>query len=109
MRIVSLLPSATEILFDLGAGDDVVGVTVECDYPPQARTRRIVSTSALPDDLSAADIDAAVARALADGEDHTSIGVLGAAAHRGEAAAGLTSRLTTRLSSVQESVAGRPS
>ena len=45
MRIVSLLPSATEILFALGAGDDVVGVTFECDYPLQARSRRIVSTS----------------------------------------------------------------
>ena len=45
MRIVSLLPSTTEILFALGAEDDVVGVTFECDFPPQARSRRIVSTS----------------------------------------------------------------
>ena len=37
MRIVSLLPSTTEILFDLGAGDDVVGVTFECDHPAEAR------------------------------------------------------------------------
>jgi iron complex transport system substrate-binding protein len=36
MRIASLLPSATEILFGIGAGDEVVGVTHECDYPPQA-------------------------------------------------------------------------
>jgi iron complex transport system substrate-binding protein len=34
MRIASLLPSATEILFAIGAGRDVVGVTHECDYPP---------------------------------------------------------------------------
>ena len=40
MRIVSLLPSTTEILFAIGAGDDVVGVTFECDYPEEARTRR---------------------------------------------------------------------
>ncbi|MGI8685326.1 MAG: cobalamin-binding protein, partial [Acidimicrobiales bacterium] len=46
MRIVSLLPSATEILFALGLGDEVVGVTFECDHPPEARSRRIVSTSA---------------------------------------------------------------
>jgi iron complex transport system substrate-binding protein len=44
-RIVSLLPSATEILFALGLGDEVVGVTFECDEPPAARTTRIVSTS----------------------------------------------------------------
>ncbi len=69
MRIVSLLPSATEILFALGAGDDVVGVTFECDHPPQARTRRIVSTSGLPEGLTPAGIDAAVAAAVARGEE----------------------------------------
>ncbi|PZS32640.1 MAG: cobalamin-binding protein [Pseudonocardiales bacterium] len=69
MRIVSLLPSATEILFGLGAGAEVVGVTFECDYPEQARTRRIVSTSALPEGLTASQIDAAVTARLAAGED----------------------------------------
>ena len=49
MRIVSLLPSTTEILFDLGAGDHVVGVTFECDHPAEARSRTIVSTSAMPE------------------------------------------------------------
>jgi iron complex transport system substrate-binding protein len=52
VRIVSLLPSTTEILFAIGAGDDVVGVTFECDFPADARTRRIVSTSAMPEGLS---------------------------------------------------------
>jgi len=69
VRIVSLLPSATEILFDLGAGDDVVGVTFECDHPVEARSRRIVSTSALPEGLPPAEIDAAVSARLAAGED----------------------------------------
>jgi iron complex transport system substrate-binding protein len=69
VRIVSLLPSTTEILFAIGAGGDVVGVTFECDYPPEARSRRIVSTSALPSELSAAEIDTAVSAALARGED----------------------------------------
>lgn len=69
MRIVSLLPSATEMLFALGAGDDVVGVTFECDHPPEARDRRVVSTSALPEGLSSAEIDAAVSARLAGGED----------------------------------------
>ena len=69
MRVVSLLPSTTEILFAIGAGGDVVGVTFECDYPPEACSRRIVSTSALPSELSAAEIDTAVSAALARGED----------------------------------------
>ncbi|TWP33971.1 ABC transporter substrate-binding protein [Leekyejoonella antrihumi] len=70
MRVVSLLPSATEILFAVGAGADVVGVTFECDEPPSARrTAQIVSTSALPEGLSPAQIDAAVSAKLAAGED----------------------------------------
>jgi iron complex transport system substrate-binding protein len=69
MRIVSLLPSTTEILFDIGAGADVVGVTFECDHPAEARTRRIVSTSAMPEGLAPSEIDAFVARAMRAGED----------------------------------------
>ncbi len=69
MRIVSLLPSATEILFALGAGDHVVGVTFECDHPPEARSRRIVSTSALPEGLTPREIDDLVAARMAAGED----------------------------------------
>lgn len=69
MRIVSLLPSTTEILFAIGAGPDVVGVTFECDFPAEARTRTIVSTSALPEGLTPAEIDAFVSAAMADGED----------------------------------------
>ncbi|WP_255947411.1 ABC transporter substrate-binding protein [Streptomyces odontomachi] len=71
MRIVSLLPSATEILFAVGAGDDVVGVTFECDHPPEARSRRIVSTSALPEGgrASPAEIDRLVTERMAAGED----------------------------------------
>lgn len=69
MRVVSLLPSTTEILFALGAGDDVVGVTFECDFPPEARDRTIVSTSAMPDGLTPAEIDAYVVGAMSRGED----------------------------------------
>jgi len=69
MRIVSLLPSTTEILFGIGAGDDVVGVTFECDYPVEARSRQIVSTSAMPEGLGPREIDEFVAAALARGED----------------------------------------
>jgi iron complex transport system substrate-binding protein len=69
VRIVSLLPSTTEILFAIGAGDDVVGVTFECDYPPEARDRRIVSTSAMPEGLTPVEIDAYVVQAMSRGED----------------------------------------
>lgn len=69
MRIVSLLPSTTEILFAIGAGDDVVGVTFECDFPAEARTRQIVSTSAMPEGLTPAEIDDFVVQAVAAGED----------------------------------------
>lgn len=64
-----MLPSTTEILFAIGAGDDVVGVTFECDTPAEARTRRIVSTSAMPEGLTPAEIDAYVVDAVARGED----------------------------------------
>ncbi len=69
MRIVSLLPSTTEILFAIGAGDDVVGVTFECDFPAEARRRPIVSTSAMPEGLGPREIDDFVAAALRRGDD----------------------------------------
>ena len=69
MRIVSLLPSATEILFMLGLGDQVVGVTFECDFPIEARGKRIVSTSALPAGLTPDQIDRVVKERMAAGED----------------------------------------
>jgi iron complex transport system substrate-binding protein len=62
MKIVSLLPSATEIVYALGHGDDLVGVTDECDFPPDAVTKPVVSRSALPQGrpLTSREIDAAV-------------------------------------------------
>ena len=69
VRVVSLLPSATEIVFALGRGDDLVGVTFECDFPPEARSRRVVSTSALPEGLSPGEIDSVVSERIAAGED----------------------------------------
>jgi iron complex transport system substrate-binding protein len=47
MKIASLLPSATEIVYALGLGDDLVGVTDECDFPPAAVTKPVISRSAL--------------------------------------------------------------
>ncbi|MBV8149969.1 MAG: ABC transporter substrate-binding protein [Candidatus Eremiobacteraeota bacterium] len=57
MRIVSLLPSATEILFAIGAGDQVAGVTHECDFPREATERPALTSSLLPAELDAAGID----------------------------------------------------
>src|SRR2546429_9400111 len=57
MRICSFLPSATEILFALGLGDSVVGVTFECDYPAEARSKAIVVYTKLPPGLPEREID----------------------------------------------------
>lgn len=68
MRIVSLVPHATELLFALGLGDDVVGVTHECDYPPEALDRLPVTRNVLPEGLGPAEIDAAVRERTERGE-----------------------------------------
>lgn len=68
MRIASLVPSATEMLFALGLGDDVVGVTHECDYPPEATVRPRLTRSVLPPGLTAAEIDAAVHEIVGRGQ-----------------------------------------
>lgn len=70
IKIVSLLPSATEIVFALGLGDSLVGVSFECDHPPEARTKPIVSGTALPTEqpLTASEIDAAVSTMVAASE-----------------------------------------
>lgn len=68
MRIVSLVPHATELLFELGLGPEVVGVTHECDHPPAARGLTQVTRDVLPGGLSAAEIDAAVRERTLAGE-----------------------------------------
>src|SRR5881396_527835 len=66
MRIVSLLPSATEIVYALGLGDYLVGVTHECDWPPEARTVQVVSYPALPPVAEPAEIDRLDTDAIGD-------------------------------------------
>jgi iron complex transport system substrate-binding protein len=68
MRIVSLIPSATEMLFALGLGPDVIAVTHECDYPPAARELPKVTRDVLPEGLTSAQIDAAVKEHTLAGE-----------------------------------------
>lgn len=67
MRIISLLPSATEIIYALELGDSLVGVTHECDYPAAAKTKPIVTRSVLDhSDATSAEIDHAVSHQLAN-------------------------------------------
>jgi iron complex transport system substrate-binding protein len=68
MRIVSLVPHATELLYALGLGPEVVGVTHECDYPLEALKVTRVTRDVLPEGLSAAEIDAAVREQTLNGE-----------------------------------------
>lgn len=67
-RIVSFLPSATEMACALGLEDQLVGITHECDYPPSVTGKPIVVRNALPvEEMSQSEIDAAVATRLRDG------------------------------------------
>lgn len=68
MRIVSLVPSATELLFALGLDAEVIAVTHECDHPPAARERPKVTRDALPPGLTSGQIDAAVRARTQHGE-----------------------------------------
>jgi iron complex transport system substrate-binding protein len=68
MRIVSLVPSATEMLFALGLGAEVVAVTHECDYPPAASELPKVTRDVLPPGLTSSQIDAAVKQRTLEGE-----------------------------------------
>jgi iron complex transport system substrate-binding protein len=67
MRIASLVPSATEMLFALGLGDDVGGVTHECDYPAAAKELPQLTATVLPPGLDAGAIDVAVKKVVGEG------------------------------------------
>jgi iron complex transport system substrate-binding protein len=64
VRICSLLPSATEIVFALGEGSSLVGVTHECDFPPKTSQIPKVTRSNIPGGISSREIDSAVSQAL---------------------------------------------
>jgi iron complex transport system substrate-binding protein len=68
MRIASLVPSSTEMLFALGLGEQTVGVTHECDYPEAAASLPHLTATVLPEGLSAGEIDAAVKRIVGEGK-----------------------------------------
>ena len=73
MRIVSLLPSATELLFALGFDREVVGVSHECDFPEQARGKRVVIQSRIPHGTAPAEIDRLVREFVSRGESLYSV------------------------------------
>jgi len=69
MRICSLLPGATEIAFSLGLENQIVGVTHECDFPPEAKQKRVIVRSAIdPRRMTSKEIDAKVAELLQAGK-----------------------------------------
>ncbi|MBI2363685.1 MAG: cobalamin-binding protein [Deltaproteobacteria bacterium] len=69
MRICSLIPAATEIAFALGLGDALVGVTHECDYPPEAKQKPVVVRSMIdPARMTSGEIDREVAEVLQSGK-----------------------------------------
>ena len=68
-RIVSFLPSATEMACALGLTDQLLGITHECDYPPQIMGKPVVVRNVLPiESMSQAEIDVAVTQRLRDGQ-----------------------------------------
>jgi iron complex transport system substrate-binding protein len=70
MRIVSFLPSATETLYELGAGSQIVGVTHECKFPPQVKEKpQVIRSSFDPSQMTARDIDNKVVELLRSGND----------------------------------------
>ncbi len=69
VRVCSLLPSATEIVASLGVADHLVGVSEECDWPPEVRGLPVVTASRVdPAELSSGEIDAAVRAAVTEGQ-----------------------------------------
>ncbi len=66
LRLLSLLPSATEIIYALGAESSLVGLTHECDYPPAAASRDRVTSSTITPDMPSDLIDDLVRSQLAD-------------------------------------------
>ena len=70
MRIVSFLPSATETLYELGAGSQIVGVTHECKYPPQAGKKpRVIRSSFDPGQMTGREIDNKIVELMHSGKD----------------------------------------
>ena len=71
-RIISFLPSATEMVYALGLGDSLMGVTHECDYPSEARSKPVVVSNVLPiERMTQQEIDIAVSERMRAGFAYT--------------------------------------
>jgi len=69
-RIVSFLPSSTEILYEIGAGSQIVGVTHECKYPDDARMKsRVINSSFDASKMNSKDIDQKIVELMQSGRD----------------------------------------
>ena len=69
MKIVSFLPAATEMACALGLADSIVGITHECDYPPEIKSKPVVVRAVLPlERMSQSEIDRAVAERIRNGQ-----------------------------------------
>src|SRR6266516_3600933 len=118
MRIVSLLPSATEIVCALGLADELVAVTHECDYPPQVRDKPTITASALDDAGDSATIDRLLGGAPVVSLEPRTLGdildtimLVGRLTGHEETAAGVVARLRARIDAVAaraRSAATRP-
>ena len=74
MRIVSFLPSATEIACALGLADSIIGITHECDYPPEIKNKQVVVRNVLPiEKMSQSEIDRAVADRMREGKSRNGL------------------------------------
>ena len=75
MKICSLLPSGTEILYALGLGDQIIGVTDLCDYPPEVREKPVVCRSRIDvATMSSEEVEAMMRRILSAGESPYELG-----------------------------------
>lgn len=130
VRIVSTAPNVTEIIYALGEGDRLVGVTSYCDYPPEARTKTVIGDFASPSMEAILALKPDLVVILADRPDLqqrlsafslpilvlpsetledvlSSIRILGERLGRSEAAASLSGRIRERLREIEARAAGR--
>jgi iron complex transport system substrate-binding protein len=69
-KIVSFLPSATEILYEIGSGSQIIGVTHECNYPKEAKLKpKIISSSFDASTMTSKEIDDKIVELFSNGKD----------------------------------------
>jgi iron complex transport system substrate-binding protein len=107
-RIISLVPSVTEILFSIGAQDRLVGVTDFCDYPAEARRKPRVGGMLAPSLEGMVSLKPDLVVATIAGNRQETFEQLGRLADRGDAADRTVTALRERMQAVAARVEGRP-